>query len=102
LPDLLLVLVDQPEPVTAVVVRVAETGGEILVAGPDARPVVAEQVEGSDPKGQVPADAALLRAAAGTAAGFVPIGGGRAPGGPGHPIDDGVGALLRYPLPTGA
>src|SRR5439155_23025122 len=48
LPDLLPALVDQPEPVTAVVVRVDETGGEIFLAGPDARPVVAEQVEGGE------------------------------------------------------
>jgi hypothetical protein len=48
LPHLLPALVDQPEPVTAVVVRVDESGGEILVAGPDAQPVVAEQVEGGD------------------------------------------------------
>jgi hypothetical protein len=272
LPDLLPILVDQPEPVTAVVVRVDETGGEILLAGPDAQPVVAEQVEGgehpvhkvrgggwshlamqerveeswrrntaqvaervdrhvaetgarvllvagdgrarsrlidalgersaaiavqlergssggddlaaavaeamddvatdtriavldryekaagrpdglavqgigpvlaalraeavdtllldagvardatvwiseapaqvaevaedlratgADPTGQVPVDAALLRAAAGTGADFVPVGGGRT-GLVGRPLDDGVGALLRYPLPAGA
>jgi hypothetical protein len=56
---------------------------------------------GTDPTGEVPVDAALLRAAAGTGAGFVPIGGGRT-GLVGHPFDDGVGALLRYPVPTGA
>ncbi|HYH30845.1 MAG TPA: Vms1/Ankzf1 family peptidyl-tRNA hydrolase, partial [Pseudonocardia sp.] len=44
LPDLLPVLVEQPEPVTAVVVRVDETGGEILVAGPDAAPRSVEEV----------------------------------------------------------
>ncbi|OLT00383.1 hypothetical protein BJF90_35495 [Pseudonocardia sp. CNS-004] len=48
LPDLLPALADQPEPVTAVVVRVDETGGEILLAGPDARPVVTEHVEGGE------------------------------------------------------
>jgi hypothetical protein len=72
----------------------------------DAPGQVAEAAEvlrarGSDPKGQVPVDAALLRAAAGTGAGFVPIGGGRT-GRAGHPLDDGVGALLRYPIPAGA
>jgi hypothetical protein len=72
----------------------------------DAPGQVAEAAEvlrarGSDPKGQVPVDAALLRAAAGTGAGFVPIGGGRT-GRAGHPLDDGVAALLRYPLPAGA
>jgi hypothetical protein len=48
LPDLLPVLVDQPEPVTAVVVRIDERGGEVLVAGPDARPAPVEDVEGSE------------------------------------------------------
>jgi hypothetical protein len=48
LPDLLPALAEQPEPVTAVVVRVDETGGEILLAGPDARPVVTEHVEGGE------------------------------------------------------
>jgi hypothetical protein len=56
---------------------------------------------GADPTGQVPVDAALLRAAAGTGADFVPVGGGRT-GPVGRPLDDGVGALLRYPLPAGA
>jgi hypothetical protein len=56
---------------------------------------------GTDPVDEVPVDAALLRAAAGTGAGFVPIGGGRT-GLVGRPLDDGVGALLRYPLPAGA
>lgn len=72
----------------------------------DAPAQVAEAPEdlraaGADPTGEVPVDAALLRAAAGTGAGFVPIGGGRT-GLVGHPLDDGVGALLRYPVPTGA
>jgi hypothetical protein len=56
---------------------------------------------GSDPIDEVPVDAAMLRAAAGSGAGFVPIGGGRT-GLVGRPLDDGVGALLRYPLPAGA
>jgi hypothetical protein len=56
---------------------------------------------GTDPRDRVPVDAALLRAAAGTGAAFVAIGGGRT-GLVGHPLDDGVGALLRYPLPAGA
>jgi peptide subunit release factor 1 (eRF1) len=72
----------------------------------DAPGQVAEAAEilrarGSDPKGQVPVDAALLRAAAGTGADLVPIGGGHT-GRAAHPLDDGVGALLRYPLPAGA
>lgn len=56
---------------------------------------------GTDPTSEVPVDAALLRAAAGTGAGLVPIGGGGA-GQAGRPLEDGVGALLRYPLPAGA
>jgi hypothetical protein len=56
---------------------------------------------GSEPSAEAPVDAALLRAAAGTGAAFVAIGGGRT-GLVGRPLDDGVGALLRYPLPTGA
>jgi Bacterial archaeo-eukaryotic release factor family 2 len=72
----------------------------------DAPAQVAEAPEdlraaGTDPIDEVPVDAALLRAAAGTGAHFVPIGGGRT-GLVGHPLDDGVGALLRYPLPAGA
>ncbi|TQM03127.1 Vms1/Ankzf1 family peptidyl-tRNA hydrolase [Pseudonocardia kunmingensis] len=72
----------------------------------DAPAQVAEAAEdlratGSEPTGEVAVDAALLRAAAGTGAGFVAIGGGRT-GLVGHPLEDGVGALLRYPLPTGA
>jgi hypothetical protein len=72
----------------------------------DAPAQVAEAQEdlratGTDPRDRVPVDAALLRAAAGTGAAFVAIGGGRT-GLVGHPLDDGVGALLRYPLPAGA
>ncbi|GAA5116743.1 Rv2629 family ribosome hibernation factor [Pseudonocardia adelaidensis] len=59
------------------------------------------RVAGSDPTAEVPVDAAMLRAAAGSGAGFVPIGGGRT-GLVRRPLDDGVGALLRYPLPAGA
>jgi hypothetical protein len=62
----------------------------------------AEQLRalGSEPVGQVPVDAALLRAAAATGAVFEPLGGGRT-GLVGKPVDDGVAALLRYPLVTG-
>jgi Bacterial archaeo-eukaryotic release factor family 2 len=56
---------------------------------------------GADPTGRAPVDAALVRAAAGSGAAFVPIGGGRT-GLRGRPLDDGVAALLRYPVPTGA
>lgn len=52
---------------------------------------------GSEPTGEVPVDAALVRAAAGTGAAFHPIGGGRT-GLVGRPVADGVAALLRYPL----
>jgi hypothetical protein len=48
LPDLLPLLVDQPEPVTAVVVRVDETGGEIFVVAPDAAPERLEDVDGGE------------------------------------------------------
>ncbi|OLT00384.1 hypothetical protein BJF90_35500 [Pseudonocardia sp. CNS-004] len=40
-------------------------------------------------------------APAGVGAGFVPSRGGRT-GLVGRPLDDGVGALLRYPVPAGA
>jgi Bacterial archaeo-eukaryotic release factor family 2 len=76
-------------------VWISDPPGQVAEAAEDLRAV------GADPIGEVPVDAALLRAAAGTGAGFVPIGGGR-PGLVGRPLDDGVGALLRYPLPTGA
>ncbi|MGQ0482501.1 MAG: baeRF2 domain-containing protein [Pseudonocardia sp.] len=55
---------------------------------------------GVEPVGRVNADAALLRAAAGTGAEFFPIGGGRA-GLVGRPVADGVAAVLRGPLPPG-
>ncbi|WP_219414115.1 Rv2629 family ribosome hibernation factor [Pseudonocardia nigra] len=56
---------------------------------------------GTDPTERVPVDAALLRAAACSGAAFVPVGGGRT-GLVGRPMADGVAALLRYPLPSGA
>lgn len=56
---------------------------------------------GASPVAQVPVDAALLRAAAGTGADFQPLGGGRT-GLVGRPVPDGVAALLRWPLATGA
>ncbi|HXV93322.1 MAG TPA: Vms1/Ankzf1 family peptidyl-tRNA hydrolase [Pseudonocardia sp.] len=56
---------------------------------------------GAEPVARVPVDAALLRAAAGSAARFEPIGGGRT-GLVGRPVTDGVAALLRYPLGAGA
>lgn len=56
---------------------------------------------GAAPVAQVPVDAALLRAAAGTGAVFHPLGGGRT-GLVGRPVPDGVAALLRWPLATGA
>ena len=59
------------------------------------------QAEGVTPSGQAPADAALVRAAAATGAAFVVVGGERG-GAAARPLADGVGALLRYPLPTGA
>jgi hypothetical protein len=56
---------------------------------------------GVSPVAQVPVDAALLRAAAGTGATFHPLGGGRT-GLVGRPVEEGVAALLRWPLATGA
>jgi hypothetical protein len=58
------------------------------------------RVTGSDPTGEVPVDAALLRGGR-HGRGLRPIGGERA-GPAGRPLDDGVAALLRYPVPTGA
>lgn len=46
LPDLVPMVLERPEPVAAVAVRIDETGGEILVAEPDGRDVEAEAVEG--------------------------------------------------------
>jgi hypothetical protein len=46
-PDLLPLLLDQPEPLAAVVVRVDRTGGEILLAGPGARPEKVADVTGT-------------------------------------------------------
>jgi Bacterial archaeo-eukaryotic release factor family 2 len=54
---------------------------------------------GSEPVGRLPVDAALLRAAAASGAAFQPLGGGRT-GLVGKPVEDGVAALLRYPLVT--
>jgi hypothetical protein len=76
-------------------VWISDAPGQVAEAPEDLR------ATGSEPTGEVPVDAALLRAAAGTGAGFVAVGGGRT-GMVGHPLEDGVGALLRYPLPAGA
>jgi hypothetical protein len=54
---------------------------------------------GTEPVGRMPVDAALLRAAAASGAAFEPLGGGRT-GLVGKPVEDGVAALLRYPLVT--
>jgi hypothetical protein len=54
---------------------------------------------GSEPVDRMPVDAALLRAAAASGAAFQPMGGGRT-GLVGKPVEDGVAALLRYPLVT--
>jgi Bacterial archaeo-eukaryotic release factor family 2 len=54
---------------------------------------------GSEPVGRLPVDAALLQAAAASGAVFQPLGGGRT-GLVGKPVEDGVAALLRYPLVT--
>ena len=56
---------------------------------------------GAEPVRQLDADGALLRAAAASDAAFVPLGGGRS-GFVGRPVDDGVAAVLRFPLPPGA
>lgn len=56
---------------------------------------------GAEPVGHVPVDAALVRAAAGSGAALVLVGGGRA-GTTGASMGDGVAALLRYPLPPDA
>ena len=54
---------------------------------------------GSEPVGKMPVDLALLQAAAASGAAFEPLGGGRT-GLVGKPVEDGVAALLRYPLVT--
>jgi hypothetical protein len=54
---------------------------------------------GSEPVSRLPVDAALLAAAAASGAAFQPLGGGRT-GLVGKPVEDGVAALLRYPLVT--
>jgi hypothetical protein len=56
---------------------------------------------GARPLDQVPVDAALLRAAAGSGASFQPLGGGHT-GLVGRPVQDGVAALLRWPAATGS
>ncbi len=56
---------------------------------------------GAEPVQQLDVDDALLRAAAASDAAFVPLGGGRS-GFVGRPVDDGVAAVLRFPLPPGA
>jgi hypothetical protein len=63
----------------------------------------AEQLRqmGAEPAEQVPVDDALVRAAAASGATFTPLGGGRT-GLVGRPVDDGVAAILRFPLPEGA
>jgi len=76
--------------------------GELWVgADPSQVATDAERLRGlgSEPAGRVPVDAALLRAAAASGADFQPLGGGRT-GLVGKPVEDGVAALLRYPLVT--
>lgn len=65
--------------------------------------VTADQLRalGSEPVGRTPVDGSLVRAAAASGAKLVPIGGGRT-GLAGRPMADGVAALLRFPVPTGA
>ena len=76
--------------------------GELWV-GETASQVAAEEERlrglGSEPVGRLPVDAALLAAAAASGAAFEPLGGGRT-GLVGKPVEDGVAALLRYPLVT--
>jgi hypothetical protein len=55
---------------------------------------------GAEPVQQIGVDEALLRAAAASDAAFTPLGGGRS-GLVGRPVDDGVAAILRFPLPEG-
>jgi hypothetical protein len=76
-------------------VWISEVPTRLATAEADLRAV------GTDPTGRAPVDAALVRAAAGSGAAFVPLGGGRT-GLVGRPVDDGVAALLRYPVPAGA
>jgi hypothetical protein len=56
---------------------------------------------GVEATGTAAVDDAMVCAAAATGAEFVPIGGGRT-GRVGRPIADGVGAILRFPLPRGS
>jgi hypothetical protein len=48
---------------------------------------------GAEPAGELPVDDAVLRAAAASGAAFVPL--------DGHEAADGVGAVLRFPVPAG-
>lgn len=74
-----------------------------LVVGESASQVATDEERlrglGSEPVGRLPVDAALLAAAAASGAAFEPMGGGRT-GLVGKPVEDGVAALLRYPLVT--
>jgi hypothetical protein len=77
---------------------------EVWIADlPTAVATQAEQLRamGAEPVQQVGVDDALLRAAAASDAAFTPLGGGRS-GLVGRPVDDGVAAVLRFPLPPGA
>ena len=53
-PDLLPLLLDAPEPVTAVVVRVDRSGGEIMLLGPGVRPEKIDDVTAALPAGDPP------------------------------------------------
>lgn len=77
-----------------------ERGAEVWFA--DTPTLVALDAEelralGAEPHGPASADAALVRAAAGGDAAFVPLGGGRT-GLVGHDVPDGVAAVLRHPF----
>jgi hypothetical protein len=72
-------------------VWVAETPTQLATDPEELRALGAGQLT------PVPADAALLAAAAASGAAFHPLGGGRT-GLVGKPVDDGVAALLRYPV----
>jgi release factor family 2 len=76
--------------------------GELVVGEPASQVATDEERLrglGSEPVGRMPVDAALLAAAAASGAAFEPLGGGRT-GLVGKPVEDGVAALLRYPLVT--
>jgi hypothetical protein len=82
---------------------VTRDGSVWISDGPTAVATDAEQLRqmGAEPVQQVPVDDALVRAAAASGATFTPLGGGRT-GLVGRPVDDGVAAILRFPLPEGA